>query len=226
MPLSKIPLPRHLENLSKHGSKRRTLKKEKELGNISYKSPSQIASIIRSSKWPYRTKRDFYHARDLALASLLFLSSGRVNEVLRLTKDQFKEYEPDPDILLLRSFYVSKRKQGHDHPSLDIPLPRVGASSPLTANVEAYLEMLGSEDKLFKFSRARAWAIIRHITKRPGASSPGMWCHWFRAQSLSHQVNLIRSTIAVAKQRGVANPATLAHYYTGDWKLFKDELKR
>jgi len=224
--LSKIPIPRHLENLSRPGSKRRTLKKEKELGNISYKSPTQIAAIIRHNKWPYRTKRDFYHTRDLALPSLLFLTSGRINEVLRVSKDQFEEYKPDPEILLLRSFYVSKRKEGHDHPTPTIPLPRVGAMAQLTRHVENYLELLGPEDKLFKFSRARAWAIIRHITKKPGASSPGVWCHWFRAQSLSYQVNLIRSTIAVAKQRGIENPATLAHYYTGDWELFKDELKR
>ena len=42
--------------------------------------------------------------------------------------------------------------------------------------------------------------------------------------SLSYHVNLIRSTIAVAKQRGVENPATLAHYYRDDWKLYRDEL--
>ena len=25
---------------------------------------------------------------------------------------------------------------------------------------------------------------------------------------------------------GVENPATLAHYYRGDWKLYRDELKK
>ena len=128
--MSKIPITRHLENLSKHGIKHRTLKKEKELGNISYKSPGQIVQIINSNTWPYRTRRDFYHARDLALSALLFLTSSRINEVLRVTKDQFKEYAPDPEILLLLSFYVSKRKAGADHPTPTIPLPRVG-SRPL-----------------------------------------------------------------------------------------------
>lgn len=225
--MSDLPISRDYEYLSKYGSKHRTLKKERELGNISYKSPAQIVTIIRHNKWPYKSrKRDFYHTRDLALASLLFLTSGRVNEILRVTKDQFEEYEPDNEILLLSSFYVSKRKAGKSHPTPTIPLPRVGALGPLTGFVEDYLELLGPEDKLFRFSRARAWAIIRHITKLPGAKQPGMWCHWFRAQSLSYQVNLLRSTIAVAKQRGVENPGTLAHYYTGDWELFREELKR
>jgi len=224
--LSDLPISRDYEYLSRHGSKRRTLKKEKELGKLSYKSPTQIASIIRHNKWPYKTRRDFYHTRDLALPSLVFLSSGRINEVLRVTKDQFEEYQFDPEILLLRSFYVSKRKKGKPHPFPTIPLPRVGVQGQLTRYVEDYLELLEPDEQLFKFSRARAWAIIRHITKKPGAVGPGYWCHWFRAQSLSYHVNLIRSTIAVAKQRGVENPATLAHYYTGDWELFKDELKR
>lgn len=224
--MSKTPIPRHLENLSGHGSKRRTLKKETELGNISYKSPSQIVQIIQYNKWPYKTRRDFYHTRDLALASLLFLTSGRINEVLRIRKDQFIEDSKDPEFLLVRSFYVSKRKVRKPHPTPTIPLPRVGALGPLTRFVEDYLELLESDDKLFRFSRARAWAIIRHITRRPDDPNPGYWCHWFRAQSLSYQVNLIRSTVAVAKQRGVENPATLAHYYTGDWELFREELKK
>lgn len=224
--MSDLPISRDLEYLSQYGKRRRTLKKEKEKGAIKYKSPSQIAAIIRHNKWPYKTRRDFYHTRDLALASLLFLTSGRINEVLRVSKDQFEEYEPDPEILLLRSFYVSKRKKGKPHPTPTIPLPRVGSMGQLTRFVEDYLEMLEPGEKLFKFSRARAWAIIRHITKKPGAVGPGYWCHWFRAQSLSYQVNLIRSTIAVAKQRGVENPATLAIYYTGSWELFKDEIKR
>jgi hypothetical protein len=58
------------------------------------------------------------------------------------------------------------------------------------------------------------------------SSKPGWFCHWFRAQSLSYQVNLIRSTVAVARQRGVENPVILMKYYRGDWKLFKDELKQ
>jgi hypothetical protein len=58
------------------------------------------------------------------------------------------------------------------------------------------------------------------------SSKPGWFCHLFRAQSLSYQVNLIRSTLAVARQREVENPVTLMKYYRGDWKLFKDELKQ
>ena len=107
---------------------------------------------------------------------------------------------------------------GKDHPTPDIPFPMVGSQAPFTQQVLDYIELLDQDDRLFKCSRARGWAIIRHIT--------GQWPNWFRTQSLSYHVNLIRSTIAVAKHRGVENPATLTHYYRGDRKLYRDELKK
>lgn len=99
---------------------------------------------------------------------------------------------------------------------------------PFIRLMREYLSLISPEDKLFKFSRHRAWAIIRHITKDPDPENknPGWFNHWFRAQSLSYQVQLIRSTISVATQRGVENPATLKHYDQGDWRQYKDELKQ
>ena len=120
-------------------------------------------------------------------------------------------------MMIVRSFYVSKRKEGKDHPTPDIPLPLVGSQAPFTQHVLDYIELLDQDDRLFKFSRARGWAIIRHMT--------GQWPHWFRAQSSCYHVNLIQSTIAEAKQRGVENLATFTHYYRGDWKYYWDELK-
>ncbi len=218
------PRAKHLENLSQYGKNRRTLNKLQD--KIKYKTPAQIMQIMQRNKWPYKTRREFFEKRDLALASLLFLTSGRVNEVLRVRVDQIIPEPADPDFLIIQGFYVSKRKAGKDHPTPDIPLPLVGELSPFTNFLLAYIELLKPGDKLFKIGRGRAWAIIRHITNDPNTKEPGWFCHWFRAQSLSYQVNLIRSTIAVAKQRGIENPATLAKYYRGDWRTYKEELKQ
>lgn len=193
---------------------------------MQYRTPAQIYRVIHRGTWPYKTRQGFYHTRDLALAALLFLTSGRINEVLRVRKNQIIPDPEDPDFMIVQAFWVSKRKEGKTHPTPDIPLPLVGRLAPYTKLVLDYIELLDSEDRLFKFSRARGWAIIRHITNDPSNKNPGWFCHWFRAQSLSYQVNLIRSTIAVAKQRGVENPKTLMNYYRGDWKLYKDELKK
>jgi len=169
--------------------------------------------------------RDKLHARDRALLALIYLTSGRINEVLKIIKDQFREMKelsyypnPDPDVLVLRNFWVSKRKKGKRHPTLDLPLPRVGTFGPFTQLVEEYLEYLKKGEKLFPFGTSRAWVIVNHIT--------GKWNHYFRAQSLSYQVNRIGSAMRVAKQRGVENPTTIAHYYKGNWLVDKEELKK
>lgn len=215
-----------MKNLWEYGENRRTLRKLRENNEIRYREPRVMLQIIQRDTWPYKRKPDFYHKRDLALAALLYLSSGRINEVLRLKADQFSVLEDDPDFMVINNFYVSKRKEGKTHPILEIPLPLKGKLAPFTRIVCDYLGLLGSDDKLFRFGRGRAWAIIRCITNDPGNENIGWFCHWFRAQSLSYQVSVIRSTVAVANQRGVENPATLKHYDQGTWRQYKDELKK
>lgn len=215
-----------IENLWEYGRRKRTLQKLQESNEIQYQKPREILQIIKRNKWPYKQDIDFYETRDLALASLLYLSSGRINEVLRLKADQFSVDDKDPDFMLIQNFYVSKRKKGKTHPILEIPLPLKGSLSPFTRLVRDYLKLIAPDEKLFSFGRQRAWAIIRHITNDPENPNPGWFCHWFRAQSLSYQVQLIRSTTSVAKQRGIENPSTLRHYDQGDWRQYKDELKQ
>jgi len=206
--------------LKPDGTGRRTWEKAPK----KYVKPKQIFEIIQRRRWEYRRTPDLYHSRDLALAALLYLTSGRINEVLRLTRDQFIQDETDPRFLICSSFWVSKRKKGKQHPVKDIPLPREGAWAPFTRTVEEYISQLGPNEKLFKIGTVRAYAIIQHITKLPASEEKGYWCHWFRSQSLSYQVNLLRSTQLVASDRGIESPQTLSHYYVGDWKGHKEEM--
>jgi len=217
--LQKNPRPNNYKIFAKARIGRRTVRKEAEQGTLEYMEPKDIYNlIVTGPAWPYKTRRQFYQTRDRALPALLYLTSGRVNEVLRVHSGQFHLDEEDPDFMVLRGFYVSKRKEGRPHPILDIPLPLVGSLAPLTQLVVGYLELLPQGERLFNFGRSRALAIVKHLT--------GRFCHWFRAQSLSYQVNLLRSTVAVAQQRGVENPSTLAHYYRGNWRQFRAELKK
>lgn len=235
--------------LKPDGTGRRTWNKAKKR----YYTPEQIYRFIYRNKWPYTPDFSNLHLRDLALASCLYLTSGRINEVLRLRTDQFSTYEEDDDILVCYSFRVSKRWRGGmkkkfqflgldengrelfttvekyvpptEPPILQIPMPRIGKLSPFTHIVEDYIESLGENEKLFKIGTGRAWTIIEHITKDPETNTKGYWPHWFRAQSLSYLINLLRSTVMVAGGRGVDNVDTLQHYWGGDWVLYKDELK-
>jgi integrase len=197
--------------------------------------PHEVYRLILAREWPYKGGqftvkgtqygRDKLHFRDRALLALLYLTSGRINEILKITKKQFREMhelsyykKPDSRILILHNFWVSKRKKGKRHPMLDLPLPRVGKLAPFTQLVEEYLGYLHGDKKLFNFGTSRAWVIVNHIT--------GKWNHYFRAQSLSFLINVIGSAIKVAKQRGVENPTTIAHYYKGDWLASIEDLLR
>ena len=232
--MEKSPTQNNQKNLRVGGHARRTWKKAKAQGKAEYKSPREIYEIIHRGEWPYKTRPDFYRKRDRALAALVYLTSGRINEALRVKRRQIREDPDDPDFLVVHSFWISKRKGGK-YDVVDIPLPRVGKLAPFTELVEEYLDLVEPEEKLFRFGSSRALAIIEYMTRDPDAPETldpdahydkSIWCHYLRAQSLTYMVNLLRSTIIVAKDRGIVNPQTLAHYYTGEWKEHKEELKK
>ena len=58
------------------------------LDNVEYARPSEVLELIKAKFWPYKTNMQFYQSRDKALLSLLYLTCGRINEVLSLTKKQ------------------------------------------------------------------------------------------------------------------------------------------
>ncbi len=154
--------------------KRRTLDDIKE-----FLRPSQIYRLITTRTWPYKTQWDLYHARDRALMALLYLTCGRVTEVLSLRKSQFVMDE-DPDFIIITNMIVVKRKKKQRKaPPIraEVPLPKEGPLARFTELVVEYLKMLPEDAELFEFKRRRAWQIVRHVT--------GKWCHYFRSQGES-----------------------------------------
>ena len=197
-------------------STRRTLKDIHE-----FIKPETVYGMIQDGEmWSYKTNTYFYFKRDRALVSLLYLTGGRINEVLNLRKSQF-DFKEDPEFIVIKDFEISKRNkqtiQKEGIPKIDIPLPRVGTFERFTDLVTDYLDIL-SKDKLFNIGRCRAWSIVNCMT--------GKWCHYFRSQKISYMVNLLRSALITAKIHGVKNPQTIAHYYKTEWRLHREELKK
>ena len=142
----------------------------------------QIYSLITSRTWPYKTEQDFYHTRDRASMGLLFLTAGRISEVLSLRKEQF-DFEAGRNFIIIRNMILVKRLKTRKGKPVkhrtapirdEVPLPLKGPLSKFTRLVQDYLTLISDpKDKLFKFKRHRAWQIINHVT--------GQWCHWFRS---------------------------------------------
>ncbi len=200
--------------LDKVRKEKRTLKDIKR-----YEPPQKILRVIEESPvWHYKTDLEFHEKRDRALLALLYLTGGRVNEVLKVKKSLFDF--SDRDFIIIRDFEISKRKartlSREGIPKIDVALPRDGSLLNFTEIVMAYYRM--SDEKLFKFGRKRAWAIVNYMT--------GKWCHYFRSQRISDIINRIRSSDATSKILGIKNPQTISHYYKGTWEEYREELQK
>lgn len=184
-----------------------------------YLEPEQIYSMIVTARpWPYRRRVEHHQKRDRALLALLYLSGLRISEALRIKKSQF-DLACDPDFVVVRDVKISKRKkktiQREGQPMIDVPLPKTGRFSRFTDLILDYLQV--ADEDVFKIGSQRAWAIVKHMT--------GRWNHYFRSQRISWLVNRLRSDVIAARIVGIKNPQTIAHYYKGEWRAHRDELK-
>lgn len=151
-----------------------------------YPSPSEIYQlIIENDGWRYKTKSDFYHARDRSLVALLYLAALRVSEALRIKKNQFHERK---DYIHIRSIKLSKsRVEGQPRriQYRDARLPLKGERASLTKLIIDYIALLKKDQRLYPWSLKknqygqitgckRAWQIAK-------AYFPNFTCHWLRA---------------------------------------------
>ena len=198
------------------GVKRRTL------DDVEFKRPSELLEMIEGKSWPYKTNKEFYECRDRALISLLYLTCGRVSEVLSLRKKQFV-FDEDPDFIIIKNMIVVKRKKEAKRKRRsirdEVPLPTTGPLAPFTQFVVEYLNLLTDpKAKLFRFGRHRAWQIVRFIT--------GKWCHYFRSQGESWYGKIFSNIFALKDFVGVVDASTLSDYVKTDWRDYRAEILR
>mgnify|MGYP001143080711 CR=1 FL=1 len=140
-------------------------------------------------------KRILHRAKEgeeRALIAALFLTGGRISEVLRLVKENFDLSRPD--VVLVKGMHVSKRfkKVGEYWAMVDgkkkkrwktekvaedrtFPIMRYEPPVPILLN---WLKGIPSGGKLFQMSRVQAFLTIRSL-------GPDLYPHWFRAQRAS-----------------------------------------
>jgi integrase len=196
------------------GVKRRTL------NDVYFLRPSEIYEIITGKSWPYKRDREFCEKRDRALMALLYLTCGRITEVLSLTKKQF-DFESEPNFIIIRNMIVVKRKKKAKRKSRairdEVPLPLSGPLAPFTNLVLDYLKLIeNSEDKLFNFGRNRAYKIVRYVT--------GQWPHWFRSQGESWYGKVFSNIFALKDYVGVVSAEVLSDYVKTDWREYRKAL--
>jgi len=194
---------------------------KRTLKDIKYRlSPKQVYDLITSKAYPYAWDRAFYQTRDRALLALLYLTGGRISEVLRLRKSQFDFV--DPNFIIIKDMIVVKRKKSvvtrEGYPIREVALPLKGRLAAFTELVVKYLDLLDEDEKLFKFTRQRAWQIVYYIT--------GKWNHYFRSQAESYLGRYVfrRDPVGLAEYMGIKNMQTLREYVKTSWLDYKREL--
>ena len=151
-----------------------------------YPEPEEIYDLIMQSEgWLYAWKKDFYLARDRALAALLYLGGLRISEAIRIRKSQFVKKK---GYVLVRAVKLSKSRV-KDKPRRvqfrEVQLPLKGEREKLTMIVLDYLQLIGDQARLFPFSLEknkygqivgckRAWQIVNALL-------PEFTAHWLRA---------------------------------------------
>jgi len=201
--------------------KRRTNEDIKERLGI-----QQIYAMIVAKTWPYKTDMEFYIKRDKALMALLFLTAGRISEVLSLNKEQF-DFEADRNFIIIRNMILVKRLKTRKGKPVrhrtapirdEVPLPLEGPLFKFTKLVQKHLDLVKEpKERLFKFKRHRAWQIVNHVT--------GQWCHWFRSQSESYYGKYVFTTpFALRDFVGVSDIESLGPYVKTQWRDYQNKL--
>lgn len=181
-------------------------------------SPDEIYQLITGKQWPYRQNWPFYHCRDKAFLSLLYLTAGRVGEVLSLIRSQF-DLEADSQFVIVRNMLTEKvSSKSMNLPFREeFPLARSGKLSQFTQLILEYILDLEMDQRLFPFSRQRAHQISVHIT--------GKWPHWYRSQGERLYARLLgKDLIALKDLVNVVNISTLAQYVKKPWDESREKL--
>jgi integrase len=203
------------------GVKRRTLEDIKARLGL-----EQIFNLITSKTWNYKTDMENYYRRDRCLMALLFLTAGRISEVLSLTREQF-DFQADSDFIIIRNMILVKRLKTRKGKPVkhttspirdEVALPRLGPLSKFTELIEDYVFSINEpKAKLFNFGRRRAWQIVRFITDQ--------WCHWFRSQAESYYGRYVyTSAFALRDFVGVTDIESLGPYVKTSWRDYEDKL--
>lgn len=193
--------------------------KKRTLEDIREKlSPTEMFELITSKHWPYKTNKEHFFTRDKALMALLYLTAGRISEVLYLKKSQF-QMDLDPDFIIIKNMIVVKRKKKRKYLPIrdEVPLPKKGTLKKFTNLVIDYLNLVEKVDiKLFSFNRSRAWQIVNYVT--------GKWCHFFRSQSESYYGKVFGNIFALKDFVMVTDAKTLSQYVKTDWREYRNRL--
>jgi len=197
-----------------------------------YPEPEELYQLITTRPgWTYKTNQDFYHTRDRALCSLLYLGDFRAIEILPITEANFTD---KTKFLLVQDVRVGKKRKGRVV-YRNAKLPLSGPRKCFTHLVLDYLKLLEPGARLFPWSlerinipvsnslyktaqgetkqrtrstlvgTTRAWQIVNAIL-------PEYTQHWLRAFGYNFDYDNMHFDILAVSDKTKADPRSLQPY--------------
>lgn len=157
-----------------------------------------------------------------ALISLLFLTGGRVSEILSMQKHQVETQEVNGKTILLfkNRPILKKRKYGKQIPLQTVPI-YYDQEPELCGTILYYVESLPKRDTpLFEFSRQKAWVLIRKVIGEE-------YCvHWLRHSRVTDMVLRKRwNEQTIVKFLGWSDSRQFGHYTHLRWQELAELTK-
>lgn len=188
--------------------KKRTVKSIPE-----YLTPEEMYEryILGFNEKAFTYAKTVRRARSLVAAA--YVTGLRISNVLDIRKSKLKvESVGEDKFLVAKEIHINKRRK--EIIIKDIPMPMQGPRAPFTKIVMDYAKSVRG-DLLFPITRSTAYKLIRMGT--------GQWCHYFRSQCFSHEIELTNRD-TVAQDKGVKNAGSLEPYDHRGWKQHAGKL--
>ena len=183
-------------------------------------TPDEILEKLEAYKGSiYRQPTNKLIARDKALLSLIFLTAGRISEVISLEKKQFK-FNREDGFIIIENMKLVKQKKTHKKAGrspfrCEVAIPLSGTLKPFTDIFLKYYKICSSV-KLFNFSRNWSWKIVECITD--------MYPHYFRACSENYYYKIFRNPYALRDFVGLSSVEALGTYMKTDWRDYSSKI--
>lgn len=119
-------------------------------------TPKELyTTLINSEGWNYKTNRQHYLIRDRSLVAVLYLGDFRAEEVIPLTTNNFQKFS---NHILVKDVVVGKTKKLTYR---EAKLPLIGERKVFTELILKYLDCLGEDERLYK------WSLKKNIYQLP-----------------------------------------------------------
>lgn len=207
------------KTLGKESNKRGSIY---EVINLDRAYFEQLKQILYKNNIEYKTRAEFYRARDRALIAGLVLTGLRASEIILLRKDQLLS---EGDLVRIHKARTVKNSELRSK----IPLPTRGVLGGFTRMITTYARDLPAESVLYPRGSGAGVDYTQHIGRRRVyqivSALTGEYPHYFRAVNATIWARIFKGNAYMLKSFfGWKNLNSSSPYVKTFWEEKEGEI--